>query len=162
MKSTTSKTSDALKILDRITGVDSDLREAIEEATLNAQVAELIYATRRQAGLTQKQLAALIGSTQPVIARLENADYVGHSLTMLRRIGETLQLRLELRFVPRTEMSETVEQPGTTRKKERVVSAVAPPRRSRSLQEKVSDGEGGQGGRRGAAPKGKGRRVRPR
>jgi hypothetical protein len=46
------KTNDALKILDRVTGQDSQLREMIEEETLNAHVARLIYEARKTAGLT--------------------------------------------------------------------------------------------------------------
>jgi ribosome-binding protein aMBF1 (putative translation factor) len=65
-------------------------------------VAQTIYDARTKAGLSQSELAALIGSKQPVIARLEDADYEGHSLTMLQRIAAALEQRLELRFVPKT------------------------------------------------------------
>ena len=44
------------------------------------------------------QLAKLIGTTQSVIARLESADYEGHSLSMLQRIAEALGQKLELRL----------------------------------------------------------------
>ena len=55
---------------------------------------------RKMAGLTQTELAKLIGSKQPVIARLEDADYEGHSLTMLQRIAIALNQRGEINFVP--------------------------------------------------------------
>ena len=55
---------------------------------------------RKMAGLTQTELAKLIGSKQPVIARLEDADYEGHSLTMLQRIVIALKQRIEINFVP--------------------------------------------------------------
>jgi ribosome-binding protein aMBF1 (putative translation factor) len=93
-------TKDALKILDRLTGNDSQLCEQIERETVDAQVAQLIYDARTKAGLTQKQLASLIGTRQPNIARLEDADYEGHSLTMLQRIAEALNQRLEISFRP--------------------------------------------------------------
>jgi hypothetical protein len=35
-----------------------------------------------------------------VISRLEDADYSGHSLKMLQRIGAALNRRLEIQFVP--------------------------------------------------------------
>jgi len=95
------KTTDALKILDRITGDDHELRELIQQETVNVHVARLIYDARAQAGLTQEELAERIGSKQPVIARLEDADYEGHSLTMLQRIAEALDLALDIRFVPK-------------------------------------------------------------
>jgi len=59
----------------------------------------MIYDARTKAGLSQRALADLIGSKQSVIARLEDADYEGHSLSMLQRIGDALDQRLELRFV---------------------------------------------------------------
>ena len=94
------KTKDALKILDRVTGEDPQLREIIEEETLNAHVARLIYEARTAAGLTQQQLADLVGTKQPDIARLEDADYHGHSLTMLHRIATALNQQLEIAFAP--------------------------------------------------------------
>ena len=60
------------------------------------------FLTRTRAGLTQTQLAELIDTKQPVIARLEDADYEGHSLSMLQRIAEALGQRLEVSFVPAT------------------------------------------------------------
>ncbi len=63
-------------------------------------VAQAIYDVRTKAGLTQSQLAERIDSTQPVISQLEDADYDGHSLSMLRRIADALNQRIEIRFVP--------------------------------------------------------------
>jgi len=97
----TRKERDATKILDRVTGDDPDLRELIAAESLNARVAGMIYDERRAAGLTQSRLAELIGTKQSVIARLEDADYEGHSLSMLRRIAEALGRRLEVSFAPR-------------------------------------------------------------
>jgi len=94
------KTSDARAILNRITGDDPKLREAIEEQKLNVRVAEMIHSAREAAGLTQAELAKLVGTTQSVISRLEDADYEGRSLTMLQRIAEALDQRLEVRLVP--------------------------------------------------------------
>jgi len=51
-------------------------------------------------GVTQRQLAGKLGTTASVICRLEDADYEGHSLAMLRRIAEVLGKRIEIRFVP--------------------------------------------------------------
>src|ERR1700730_340536 len=94
------KTKDALKILDRVTGNNESVKAGIVQAKINFEVAQMIYDARTKAGLSQGQLAALIGSKQPVIARLEDADYEGHSLTMLQRIAAALEQRLEVRFVP--------------------------------------------------------------
>lgn len=94
------KTRSATEILDRLTGDDPELREMIAEETVNATVARMIYEARTAAGLTQKQLADLVDTQQSTIARLEDADYEGHSLSMLRRIAAALDQTLEVRFVP--------------------------------------------------------------
>ena len=96
------RTSNAKRILDRITGGDRRVREAIEIEKLSLTVAEMILAAREKAGLTQGQLAKLVGTTQSVISRLEDADYDGHSLSMLRRIAAALNHRVELRLVRET------------------------------------------------------------
>ena len=59
----------------------------------------IIAGPRNKAGLTQAQLAKLIGTKQPVISQLEDADYGGHSLSMLKRIADALGKRIEIRFV---------------------------------------------------------------
>jgi ribosome-binding protein aMBF1 (putative translation factor) len=96
------KVRDAKRILDRVTGKDRRLRKMIAEETLNARVAAMIYKARTRAGLTQAQLAELIGTQQSAIARLEDADYEGHSLSMLQRLAEALGKSLEVSFVPGT------------------------------------------------------------
>jgi hypothetical protein len=44
--------------------------------------------------------ARLVGTTASVICLLEDAEYRGHSLSMLRRITKALNRRVEIRFVP--------------------------------------------------------------
>ena len=94
------QTRDALRILAKVTGNNEAVKAGIAQAKINFEVAQMIYDARTKAGLSQSELAELIGSKQPVIARLEDADYEGHSLTMLQRIAAALEQRLELRFVP--------------------------------------------------------------
>ena len=95
-KKVTNTTTDAVEILIRRLGDTPDLRARIEEEKLNIRVAQMIYDARQKAGLTQKQLAELISTKQQVIARLEDADYEGHSLSMLQRIAAALGRRLEV------------------------------------------------------------------
>jgi len=94
------RTKDALRILAKVTGSNAAVKAGIVQAKINFEVAQMIFDARTRAGLSQSELAALIGSKQPVIARLEDADYEGHSLTMLQRIAAALEQRLVLRFVP--------------------------------------------------------------
>jgi len=94
-------TSDALEILRRrlYQGKPARLKN-LEEARANEEIARKIHELRAAAGITQTQLAKLIGTTASVICRLEDADYQGHSLAMLRRIAGALNQRVEIRFVP--------------------------------------------------------------
>jgi ribosome-binding protein aMBF1 (putative translation factor) len=96
-----SRTTDAVRILDKVIGEDPSQRARVEDEVSNLRIAQLIHDARTNAGLTQQQLAKLVGTTQPVIARLENADYRGHSLRMLRRIATALKKDLDIRFVTR-------------------------------------------------------------
>ena len=91
----TKKTTDAVSILRRrYIGDDPTKKLALEMERVNSEAARLIYDIRTSAGLSQKELAALVGTTQSVISRLEDADYEGHSLTMLNRIARALDRRL--------------------------------------------------------------------
>lgn len=93
-------TSDAIEIIHRRYYQGRPERiAALTEAEANDSIARKIYALRKAAGLTQQQLAKLVGTTTSVICRLEDADYQGHSLAMLRRIAIALDKRVELRFV---------------------------------------------------------------
>jgi DNA-binding XRE family transcriptional regulator len=94
------KTRDALKILDKHFGTypgEEDLDAQFDE---QIDVAQALYDARTAAGLTQAKLAKAAGTTQQVISQLEDADYKGHSLSMLRRIAAALGSRVELRIVP--------------------------------------------------------------
>jgi len=93
-------TTDAVEIIHRRYYEGRPERIAgLAEAEANDSVARKIYELRRRAGLTQQQLAKQVGTTTSVISRLEDADYEGHSLAMLRRIAKALNKRVELRFV---------------------------------------------------------------
>jgi ribosome-binding protein aMBF1 (putative translation factor) len=104
------KTNDALKILQQMTEDDPELEEMIRESSLNAELAQLIYQARTQAGITQQQLADRIGTKQSVIARLEDAEYEGHSLSMLQKIARALNQRLEVHLIPIAAEDNQIEQ----------------------------------------------------
>lgn len=95
------RATDAVEILHRryFAGRPKRLAE-LEEARASAEVARKVFELQESAGLTQRQLAKLVGTTASVISWLEDADYQGHSLSMLRRIAAALDRRVEIRFVP--------------------------------------------------------------
>jgi DNA-binding XRE family transcriptional regulator len=84
---------------DRYVGKDKEKTEAFEAELANAEVARKIHDLRAKANLTQAELAKLVGTSTSVISRLEDADYQGHSLAMLRRIAAAVGKRVEIRFV---------------------------------------------------------------
>jgi len=89
------KTGDAVQILrSRYVKDDPARKASVEAERVNTQVARMIYDLRNDAGITQKELAQLVGTTQSVISRLEDADYEGHSLSMLNRIAEALKQKM--------------------------------------------------------------------
>jgi len=88
-------------IIERITGNDPVRRAGIADARLDLEVAQVVYDARKQAGLTQAQLARRIGTTQSVISRLEDSDYGAQSLSMLRRIARALDLYVRITLEPR-------------------------------------------------------------
>jgi ribosome-binding protein aMBF1 (putative translation factor) len=94
-------TTDALEIMDQEFFRGKPERSAeLEKMRADDAVARKIYSLRTKAGLSQRALAKLVGTTASVICRLEDADYEGHSLAMLNRIAAALHRRVEIRFVP--------------------------------------------------------------
>jgi DNA-binding XRE family transcriptional regulator len=95
-----SLTTDAVEIMHRryFEGKPERLAE-LEEMRAEYEIALKIYRLRAKARLSQRQLAKLVGTTASVICRLEDADYEGHSLAMLRRIAAAVNKRVEIRFV---------------------------------------------------------------
>ena len=61
-------------------------------------VALQIAALREGAGLSQKDLARRLGTSQQQVSRLESPSYEGHSLSMLRRVAEALNAEIHVRF----------------------------------------------------------------
>ncbi|MBZ5612252.1 MAG: helix-turn-helix domain-containing protein [Acidobacteriia bacterium] len=84
---------------DRFIGNDPEQVAAYEQDLIGIEVAKRIYDLRTKAGLTQRALAKKVGTTASVICRLEDADYEGHSLSMMKRIAAALDKRVEIRFV---------------------------------------------------------------
>ncbi len=93
-------TRDYAEVIRREMERDPALRIAVEREILNGHIATLILDAREEAGLTQQQLAERVGTRQSVIARLEDADYRGHSLTMLAKVAEALDRKVCVSLEP--------------------------------------------------------------
>jgi ribosome-binding protein aMBF1 (putative translation factor) len=63
---------------------DPDVRAAYDEMAPEYEIARAVIKARIAAGLTQEQLAQRMGTTQPVIARLESGRAKPSMSTLLR------------------------------------------------------------------------------
>jgi ribosome-binding protein aMBF1 (putative translation factor) len=91
-------TKNYLEVIHAELAADPELAELVEIELFNSDLAMKVYEARTRAKLTQKQLADLAGTQQSVISRIEDADYHGRSLTLLRRIAKALRLKLRVEF----------------------------------------------------------------
>lgn len=79
---------------------DSEFRHHYEQRRLVHEVAIVVRSMREQAGLTQAQLAKMVGVSQPMIARMERGlDQRTPRWETLRKIGLALGKQLKLSFV---------------------------------------------------------------
>ncbi len=79
---------------------DSEYRQAYKNMESEFALASAIIEARKQAGLTQEQLAERMGIKQPYIARLEGGSN-NPSVSTLERIAEATNSQLKISFEPR-------------------------------------------------------------
>jgi len=86
--------------LSRMTAAErAEYERAYAAAQLAADVGERVREAREAAGLSQRDLAARMGTSQAAIARLE-AGGVGATLTTLQRVAAALGLELNVELRP--------------------------------------------------------------
>jgi transcriptional regulator with XRE-family HTH domain len=104
----------------RRTNFDKYLKEQLKDPDFAArfkmageawEIALQLAALRREAGLSQKELAQKLGTSQQQISRLESPSYEGHSLSMLRRVAEVLgaTVRVEIEHKGRVKQPAVAE-----------------------------------------------------
>lgn len=91
------------KALREVQLVDTDDKPSVLDYDIEAEVCELIVATRTQLGITQKQLAEKSGVSQANISKIENGSY-RPSIPILKRIADGLGKRLVIEFADQEEM----------------------------------------------------------
>ena len=79
---------------------DPDFRARFKAAEQAWDIALQLTALRQARGLTQKQVADLLGTQQQAIARLEDPAYTGHSLSMVRKYVAALGAHLDVTIIP--------------------------------------------------------------
>lgn len=89
-----------MEIIKKRFGIDPSTDAHVQAYAEDFRIAQMIYDARQAARLTQKELADAIGVTESIISNLEDADFEGNSLSMLRRIADALHMKLRVEFVP--------------------------------------------------------------
>ena len=90
---------------------DKDFAGRFRKAGQAWDVALQLTALRKKVGLSQKELAQKVGTSQQQISRLESTSYEGHSLSMLRRVVETLgaTVKVEIEYKKSPELFPVAE-----------------------------------------------------
>jgi len=77
---------------------DKDFKKFYEEEGRRLALGYKIAKLRQKQGLTQKELAKEIHTSQATVARLEGGDYLGHSLRTLEKVALATGTHLDVRF----------------------------------------------------------------
>ena len=92
---------------------DPEFTERFKKAGEAWDVALKLASLRKASGLSQKELAKRVGTSQQQISRLESPSYEGHSLSMLRRVADVLGAHIHVEIQPK----KTRKQPMVTERK---------------------------------------------
>jgi|SRR5580765_3601703 len=104
---------------------DPSFLARFEQAGEAWEVALQLAALRQKAGLSQKELARRLNTSQQHISRLESPGYEGHSLANLRRVADVLHARVRVTFEPESATSKRksrrakISRPSVRRKQKR-------------------------------------------
>ena len=98
---------------------DPNFAERFKRAGEAWDVALQIAVLREKAGLSQKDLARKLKTTQQQVSRLESPSYEGHSLSMLRRVAQELHARVRVVLEPEDAADHVAEPPALYRAKRR-------------------------------------------
>ena len=79
---------------------DPKFRQQFEVERRALGLALKITKLREKKGLTQAQLARLMGTSQQAISRIESGDYERSSMRTLEKIAEATGTRLKIDFIP--------------------------------------------------------------
>jgi DNA-binding XRE family transcriptional regulator len=78
---------------------DPEFKALYREERRALQLALKVAKLREKKGLTQQQLAKLMGTSQQAISRIESGEYEGFTLKTLEKIAEATGTRLKIEFV---------------------------------------------------------------
>ncbi len=90
------RVSDVVELMDKWYGSIPGWDAMSAEEELNMQIGQAVYDLRESVGLSQADLAKLIGSNQATISRVENADYHGNAIEILKRVCFALHMPIRI------------------------------------------------------------------
>ena len=79
---------------------DPDERHTYMETSIEHGIAWQIRTNRTRRSMSQKQLAAAIGTAQSGVARIEDVEYGKHSIDLLVKVANAFDCALLVKFVP--------------------------------------------------------------
>lgn len=77
---------------------DKKFQELFQQEYHKLKLGYKIAELREKAGLSQRQLAKRIHTSQQVISRLESGTYTGYSISILEKIALALGRTLDIKF----------------------------------------------------------------
>jgi HTH-type transcriptional regulator/antitoxin HipB len=78
---------------------DPEFKVHYQEEKQALMLAIKISELREKKGLSQQQLAKLMGTSQQAISRIESGEYEGFTLKTLEKIAESTGMRVKIEFV---------------------------------------------------------------
>ena len=78
---------------------DPEFKTHYQEERQALKLAIKIAKLRDQKGLSQQELAKLMGTSQQAISRIESGEYEGFTLKTLEKIAEGTGMRVKIEFV---------------------------------------------------------------
>jgi DNA-binding XRE family transcriptional regulator len=107
------KKSGVMEWIDRQMADDPEMRQRVETLLNEIAIEQSIVALREERGLSQAQVAKLLGVTQPAIAKIESGRVRNLELRTLARLAAALGGRIKVEIVkdPKWKVS-TRRQPG--------------------------------------------------
>ena len=93
------KKTEVMEWLDGVLA-DPELARAVEERLAEMRIEQELVALREKEGLSQRDLAVKLGTSQPYIAKLESGRVQNLGLKTLARYAAATGTRLTVRFEP--------------------------------------------------------------
>ena len=89
--------------------LDTEMRQAYLEATIEQDIAWQISINRKARAMTQKELAKRCDTQQSGIARLEDPTYGKQSLAMLTKVAHAFDCALQVKLIPYSQLAQETQ-----------------------------------------------------